>query len=77
MTGFAMTALIMSLILMFFLSANHRRSLDDFRRQIAGLTTEIIGLRQEITELNQYEQDEKPDQALSQTSEETLAIPEN
>ena len=52
LTGFAMAALIISLILVFFLSANHKRSLDSFKRQIDGITTANEQMRQEITELS-------------------------
>ncbi|MHC4204519.1 MAG: hypothetical protein ACYSTT_07690 [Planctomycetota bacterium] len=52
LTGFAMAALIISLILVFFLSANHKRSLDSFRRQIDGITAANDELRQEIAKLS-------------------------
>jgi uncharacterized membrane protein YbhN (UPF0104 family) len=77
LTGFAMAALIISTILVFFLSANHRRSLDDFRKQIAGLTTQIIKLQQKIAGLSQYAPVEELEQEPSEVSEETVAIPEN
>ena len=77
LTGFAMAALIISTILVFFLSANYRRSLGDFRRQIAGLTTEIKELREEVVELSQYATDEEHEQAPSEESKETVAIPGN
>jgi len=51
LTGFAMAALIISLILVFFLSANHKRSLDRFRRKIDVLTTEIVELKQKVAGL--------------------------
>lgn len=74
LTGFAMAALIISLILVFFLSANHRRSLDDFRRKIAGLTTEIQELKHKIEELRKYTPDDEQEQALSQESQEPVAV---
>ena len=52
LTGFAMAALIISLILVFFLSANHKRSLDNLRRQIDGITAANDELRQEIAKLS-------------------------
>lgn len=77
LTGFAMAALIISLILVFFLSAKHRRSLDNFRCKIDGLTAEINELRQEIAELSQYASDAEPDQAPSEESERPVAILKN
>lgn len=53
LTGFAMAALIISLILVFFLSANHQRSMHEFKSKIAGLKEHIDELRQEIDELSQ------------------------
>jgi hypothetical protein len=52
LTGFAMAALIISLILVFFLSANHKRSLDNFRRQIDGIAANNEELRQEIAKIS-------------------------
>jgi len=74
LTGFAMAALIISLILVFFLSANHRRSLDSFKHKIDALTSEIKGLKQEIAELRQYKSNDEPEQAPSEESEELVAI---
>ena len=74
LTGFAMAALIISLILVFFLSANHRRSLDNFRRQIDGLKTHINELRQEITELGDKVPAEMSEQMPLEGAEEPVAI---
>lgn len=77
LTGFAMAALIISLILVFFLSAKHRRSLDSFKSKIDGLTTEVIELKQKIEELKQYTPDDETEQVPSQESEEPVAVLEN
>ena len=77
LTGFAMAALIISLILVFFLSANHKRSLDSFKRKIDGLTTETTGLKQEMKELRQYTPDTEHEQAPSEKSKEPVAVLEN
>jgi hypothetical protein len=77
LTGFAMAALIISLILVFFLSANHRRSLNSFRHKIDGLKTEITELKHEIAELRQYAPDVESEHAPSRESEEPVAILEN
>jgi hypothetical protein len=74
LTGFAMAALIISLILVFFLSANHRHSLDSFRHKIDGLTTEIQELKHKSEELKQYEPDDETEQAPSQESQEPVAV---
>jgi hypothetical protein len=77
LTGFAMAALIISLILVFFLSANHKRSLDSFKRKIDGLTTETTGLKQEMAGLRQYAPDTEHEQAPSEKSEKPVAVLEN
>lgn len=77
LTGFAMAALIISLILVFFLSAKHRRSLDSFKHKIDGLTTEVIELKKTIEELKLYAPDAETEQAPSQESEEPVAVIEN
>jgi len=74
LTGFAMAALIISLILVFYLSANHRRSLDGFRRQIDGLTAHIEELQQRIAELDQRAPDRTSEQISVEESEELVAI---
>ena len=51
LTGFAIAALIISLMLVFYLSVNHKRSLDNFRRQIDGITAANEQLRQEVAKL--------------------------
>ena len=74
LTGFAMAALIISLILVFYLSANHKRSLDSFKRQINGLTTHIEELRQHIAELDQQAPGRASEQTPSEESKEFAAI---
>lgn len=74
LTGFAMAALIISLILVFFLSANHKRSLDGFRSRIDGLTAHIEELRQHISELEQQAPAEVSKQTPPGESEELVAI---
>ena len=74
LTGFAMAALIISLILVFYLSANHKRSLDSFRSQIDGLTAHIDELRQEITELGGKTPAEMSEQMPLEEAEEPVAI---
>jgi len=74
LTGFAMAALIISLILVFFLSAKHRRSLDSFRLQINGLTAHIEELKQHIAELDQQVPAKASDQKSPAESEELVAI---
>ena len=54
LTGFAMAALIISLILVFHLSANNKRSLYSFRRKIDALRAQIKELEQRIDELEQH-----------------------
>lgn len=77
LTGYAMAALIISVILVFFLSAKHRRSLECFRLKIASLTADIDKLQHEIAELSQYAPDEASKQVPSQESEEPVAIRES
>ena len=74
LTGFAMAALIISLILVFFLSANHRRSLDSFRHQINGLTAHIEELRQHIGEMDQQAPAEVSEQTPPEESEQLVEI---
>jgi hypothetical protein len=73
LTGFAMAALIISLILVFFLSANHKRSLDSFRHQIDGLTAHIEQLQQRIAELDQR----APAKVSPKESQELIAVQNN
>ena len=77
LTGYAMAALIISVILMFFLSAKHRSSLESFRLKIASLTADIDKLQQEIAELSQYAPDEVSKQISSQEVEEPVTIRES
>jgi hypothetical protein len=74
LTGFAMAALIISLILVFFLSANHKRSQDNFKSKINGLTAQIAELQKQITELNQQAPARAPGQVSPEESEELAAI---
>ncbi len=74
LTGFAMAALIISLILVFFLSANHKRSLDNFRRQIDGLTARIEELQRHIAEPGHQAPAEASKQMPTEKSEELVAI---
>jgi uncharacterized membrane protein (DUF106 family) len=74
LTGFAMAALIISLILVFYLSANHKRSLDDFRQKIAGLKGHIDELQQRISELDQQAPAKASGQKLPEESEELVAV---
>ena len=77
LTGFAMAALIISLILVFFLSANHKRSLDSFKRQITGLSAHIEDLQQRIAELDQKAPSKASEQTSSEESEELVEIQES
>ena len=74
LTGFAMAALIISLILVFFLSAKHRRSLDSFRLQINGLTAHIEELQQQIAELDQQLPSKASKLTPSEESDKLVAI---
>jgi hypothetical protein len=74
LTGFAMAALIISLILVFYLSASHKRSLDSFRSQIAELKAHIEELWQHIAEFDQQAPGEASVQKLTEESEELVAI---
>jgi hypothetical protein len=74
LTGFAMAALIISLILVFFLSANHKRSLDSFKRQIDGLTAHTKELQQRIAELDQQNPGKVSERSPSEKSEKLVAI---
>jgi hypothetical protein len=74
LTGFAMAALIISLILVFFLSANHRRALDNFKHQIIGLSVHIEELEQHIAELDQQSPAKVSEQVSVEESEELVAI---
>ena len=74
LTGFAMAALIISLILVFFLSARHRRSLDSFRHQIDGLTAHIKELQRQIVEPGQQAPAEASERTPPEESEELVAI---
>jgi len=74
LTGFAMAALIISLILVIFQSANYKRSLDNFRRQIDGLTTHIEELRQQIVEMDQQAPAQASEQKLTEEPEELVTI---
>lgn len=74
LTGFAMAALIISLILVFFLSANHKRSLDSFRRQIDGLTAHIEQLQRRISELDQQAPTKVSGPTPPEESEELIAV---
>ena len=69
-----MAALIISLILVFFLSANHKRSLDSFRHQIAGLTARIEELQQQIAERDQQAPAKASKQTPPEESEELVTI---
>lgn len=74
LTGFAMAALIISLILVFFLSAKHKRSLDEFRQKIDGLSAHIDELQQKIAELSQQTPAEVPELTPSEESEKLVAV---
>jgi len=53
LTNFAMAALIISLILMFWLSSNHKRAVEDYNRQINVSSNDIDKLREEVAKLSQ------------------------
>lgn len=74
LTGFAMAALIISLILVFFQSANHKRSLENFKCQIDGLTARIEELRQQIAEPDQQAPHQASEQKLTEEPEELVTI---
>jgi hypothetical protein len=74
LTGFAMAALIISLILVFYLSARHRRSMDEFSHKIAGLSAHIDELQHKIAELSQQTPAEVPEQIPSEESEKFVAV---
>ena len=74
LTGFAMAALIISLILVFFLSANHKRSLDNFKRQIDGLTAHIEELQQRVAESSQQAPADTSKQKPPEESEKLVTI---
>jgi len=74
LTGFAMAALIISLILVFHLSANHKRALDDFKHQITGLSVHIEELEQHMAELEQQAPAKVSEQVSLEESEELVAI---
>ncbi|MHC4189628.1 MAG: hypothetical protein ACYSUB_08175 [Planctomycetota bacterium] len=76
LTFFAMAALIISVILVFWLSAKNRRSKDGFRHEIAGLTADIEELQQESAELSQHASAEASEEMPSEESEEPVAIQE-
>ena len=53
LTAFAMVALIISLILVFYLSVSHERTLGDFRHEIIVLSAHTKELEKRIVELEQ------------------------
>ncbi|MGD9162927.1 MAG: hypothetical protein PVG39_31260 [Desulfobacteraceae bacterium] len=53
LTNFAMAALIISLILIFWLSYNHKRAVEDYNRQINISSNDIDKLREEVAKLSQ------------------------
>ena len=72
-TGFAMAALIVSVILFLWLIAKYGRSEDRFRQEIARLATYNDELRQEITELSHHASadasEEMPSEELEESEE--------
>ena len=52
LTYFAMAALVISLLLLFWLSANHKRCVDSYNRLICSSTDDIDVLRQEVAKLS-------------------------
>jgi len=74
LTGFAVAALIISLILLFYLSVNHKRSLDNFKHQITGLKVHIEELQRRIADLEQQTPVKVSEQVSPEESEKLVAI---
>ena len=77
LTNFAMAALILSLILLFWLSINHKRCVDDFSRKIDTSTSDIDKLHEEFAKLSQKISDKISGKISLEEYEETAAIQES
>jgi uncharacterized membrane protein len=74
LTVFAIAALITSVILMFWLSAKHRRSMERLKQEIAGLgiTVAIEEVRQEVAQMMSMMNQQTPAEASKEMPSEEL-----
>ena len=74
LTVFAMVALTTSVILVFWLSAKHRRSLERLKQEIAGLgiTVAIEEVRQEVAQMMSMMNQQTPAEASEEMPSEEL-----
>ena len=77
LTNFAMAALIISLLLIFWLSSNHKRAVEDYNRQINMSSNDIDKLREEVAKLSQKISDKFSGRISLEEYEETAAIQES
>ena len=77
MTNFAMAALLLSLILLFWLSINHKRSVENYSRQINSSSNDIDKLREEVAKLSQKISEKIYGNISLEEYEETAAIQES
>ena len=77
LTNFAMAALLISLLLLFWLSFNHKRCVEDYGRQINSSSNDIDKLREEVAKLSQKISDKFSGRISLEEYEETAAIQES
>lgn len=73
LTGFAMTALIIAVILVFWVTIQHRRLEERLKKEIAALKADNEELRQQITELSKKTTGRFSRRKVSEKSEEPVA----
>ncbi len=74
LTNFAMAALLLSLLLLFWLSYNHKRCVEDFSQKISTSTDDIDRLREEFSKLSKKISDNISDKLNPEEYEKTAAI---
>ena len=73
LTNFAMAALILSLLLLFWLSYNHKRCVEDFSRKMDTSSNDIDRLREEVAKIS----DKVSGKISMEEYEETAAVQES
>jgi len=74
LTNFAMAALILSLVLLFWLSYNHKRCVEDFSSKIENSSNDIDRLREEVAKVSQKISDNISDKVTLEEYAETAAV---
>ena len=77
LTYFAMVALVISLLLMFWLSANHKCCINNYNRLICSSSDDIDMLRKEVARLSQKISDRMSGKIYSNECEKPFVVSES